>query len=307
MWCIILSCLLVTGSLAAQVSLTADSTSLLIGDQVDVQLRVRLSQGGAWENREIDIPDTISAIRVLDTREVRQVEGELVKQWRIGIYDTGYVAIPSLPVVVNDAGRRDTFWTKDLPFSMSGVIDSTQTLAPIKDIYEEPWRLEDYLPFLIVVGAILLLIVVGVILYRRMKRAKGVSTASPIIIPPAHEVALDKLDTLESQQLWQKGEIKQYHSELNYIIREYLQKRFRIPALESVTGEIMQMLASLNFEDRLEADLRAMLQAEDLIKFAKAEPPVEVHAQYLELARSLVIKTRPATIPAETKTEGDDV
>lgn len=72
------------------------------------------------------------------------------------------------------------------------------------------------------------------------KKAPEGRRAEKPLLP--HELALQKLVALQQQKLWQKGDVKPYQSELTFIIREYLENRFNIQALESTTDEIVQNL-----------------------------------------------------------------
>lgn len=275
----------------AQVRLYADSTRMLIGDQVELYLEYPTGRGQVVNPVE-ELPDSLKAIRVLNSYPPDESRpGYLRHHWRIGVYDTGVVVIPSLPVILNDGGRLDTMWSNDLPFFVSGVKDSLPVLSPIKPIIAEPLKFEDFIPW---IGLIFGLIIVGLILYFyfRKRKPQEEPVEEHIVRKPADEVAMEKLDELEKEKLWQQGEVSLYHSKLNYIFREYLEYRFRIPALESATSEVIAMLPNLYLDKEIEAELRKMLNAVDLIKFAKAEPPAEIHAEYLELARKLVIRTR---------------
>jgi hypothetical protein len=291
----------------AQVSMYADSTDLLIGDQVKVYLRVQSTNEDAWLNKDISWPDTMEAIRIIQTGEVRTLSNAMIKEWLIGVYDTGVVLLPELPVVLLAGGGPDTLWSDSLPLSVEGVSDNAQELAPIKDIVREPKNLSDYLLWILIPAVVVILGLIVWILYKRSLRRSEPVEAEPEIVIPPHTLALDKLDALEQKKLWQQGEVKAYHSELNYIIREYIQLRFGIPALESVTSDILRDLETLGLDKDLEVGLRDMLMAEDLIKFAKAEPPVEVHAEYLGLARSLILKTKAHILSGGTEKEADHV
>lgn len=291
----------------AQVSMYADSTDLLIGDQVKVYLRVQSTNEDTWLNKDIALPDTMKSIRVIQAGEVRTVSNAMIKEWLIGVYDTGVVLLPELPVVLLTGGGPDTLWTDSLPLSVKGVSDNTQELAPIKDIIREPRNLSDYIMWMLIPVVVIILALTGWVLYRRSLRQPEPVEAQPEIVVPAHTLALNKLDELEQKKLWQQGQVKTYHSELNYIIREYIQLRFGIPALESVTSDILRDLQKLSLNKDLENDLRDMLTAEDLIKFAKAEPPVEVHAEYLGLARSLILETKASALPGGATKEAGHV
>ena len=129
----------------------------------------------------------------------------------------------------------------------------------------------------------------------KLLRKEGAEEVEEIIIErPAHEIAFEKLDQLEGEKLWQQGAIKKYHSELTHILREYLEKKFRIAALESTSEEIMREMKQVGFEPDLREKTRDLLQLSDMVKFAKAKPKVEIHAQLMEHVRGFVRKTKEA-------------
>ena len=101
-------------------------------------------------------------------------------------------------------------------------------------------------------------------------------------------MALKKLNTLEDKELWQKGEVKEYQSELTFIIREYLEKRFHVNALEMTTDEIMRAVP----EEVNPDNLKNILQIADMVKFAKANPPADIHSRFMDMAYELVRSTQ---------------
>lgn len=82
-----------------------------------------------------------------------------------------------------------------------------------------------------------------------------------------------------------------YYAALSLIIREYLEARYRIPALESTTREIAALLKNTGFPDEQQAALDFLLQQTDLVKYAEMQPPRTFHEQALEKARQLILKT----------------
>jgi len=126
---------------------------------------------------------------------------------------------------------------------------------------------------------------------KRKKRA----TQEKVIIEiarPAHEIAQEKLDTLKEKALWQQGQIKEYQSELTHIIREYLENRFEIRALESTTDEIARDLKDKGLDDGDKKKLSDILQIADLVKFAKAKPDVNIHDEFFNDAVDFVLRTK---------------
>ncbi len=277
-----------------QAALTVDRTNALIGDQLELTLHITAPAGTEWKNPDVVPADTVAAVDVVHAGDLQRSDQggqtQIVKTWTIAAFDTGVIRIPPLPVVLQNASGTDTQYTNDIPLMISGVTDS-MGLAPIKPIIREPARLSDYMPYLIGVAGLCLLIAAGIWLSRR--KPKGREVIEIRDEKPAHIIALDQLDALEREKLWQQGQVKEYHSRMNHIMRMYLQRRFGVPALESTTGEIMRYLRShTDLDDTLLDEVREVMQVEDLIKFAKAEPHVDIHAQYLEFARSLILKTK---------------
>lgn len=107
------------------------------------------------------------------------------------------------------------------------------------------------------------------------------------VIPP-YDLAIQKFDKLEARQLWQTGELKQYHSEISYILREFLEGQLSISALENTSGEIIQALAKFNFGSSLIGQLKTLLTLTDLVKFAKQQPSEKENRQLIIDAMKVV-------------------
>jgi hypothetical protein len=276
--------------LLAQPRLSVSGTSALIGDKLTLTIVVPQDAGSEWINPDIIPADTVDAIQVLvhGNPQIRPSDNAMVKEWIIAVYDTGFARVPPIPVIMRSARGDDTSWTNDIPLRIEGVIDSTG-MAPIKPINYEPVRFSDYVPYLIGLAVIIALVLGGFWWRRRPKKEKEVLIIEEII--PPHEIALEALRKLEQKGLWQEGKIKDYHMQLSHILRAYLEERYGVAALESTTSEVRQMLEPLLSTEHFN-DMIPMMEIEDLIKFAKAQPPIEVHEQHLNFARQFVLNTK---------------
>lgn len=169
-------------------------------------------------------------------------------------------------------------------------------LLPNKDILLEEKTWEDALPY--IYGLLMLFLAfVGYRLYKKYahKEEEDITLGTIKVIRPADVIALEKLNKLEDQKLWQQDNIKEYQSKLTYIIREYLENRYGIKALESTTDEIKKALKKNDFDTKYELNLSEILQMADLIKFAKALPPKDIHAKYMAIAKEFVNNTKTTT------------
>ena len=89
---------------------------------------------------------------------------------------------------------------------------------------------------------------------------------------PAHVIAFGKLEVLKNEKLWQEGKLKQYHSSVTDIIREYIENRYKIQALEQTTEEILWSFRNVAIDEESKTKLKRTLVLADLVKFAKEIP-----------------------------------
>ena len=109
---------------------------------------------------------------------------------------------------------------------------------------------------------------------------------------PAHVIALRELDRLREEKLWQRSEFKTYYTRLTEIIRQYIERRYGIPAMEMTSYEILD---AWKLEEQPEEDLAAqlnrLLNLADLVKFAKEKPLASDNEENLERAYEFVKRT----------------
>jgi hypothetical protein len=152
--------------------------------------------------------------------------------------------------------------------------------------------------FWIGIGVVVILLaglIIGFIYWRKNRGvAGGIFSLSAPKIPP-HEAALAELAALLASQHIARGDFKAYYSELSEILREYIERRMGVQALELSTFEIMQNLEDSGFQlsrDQLRL-LREILDKCDLVKFAKLIPPEDWNLGTVELARTFIEETKP--------------
>lgn len=210
------------------------------------------------------------------------------------IWDYGVYEINGLEATIDSTSNlsfgepRYLFVRPPKPFETQ---DSTAIIADIKPIIEEPAKPEDFYW----IGYLLIGLLAAFGIYKFLTRKKDetkVVEAEPEVIIPAHEIAIEKLNALKHKELWQKGEIKAYQSELTFIIREYLENRYEVKALESTTDQILKALKEVDFDQSNKDNLRDILTMADLVKFAKAKPGESIHETFMSNAIELIKKTK---------------
>jgi hypothetical protein len=286
--------LLDLSTLYGQAVLTVDRTEIRIGDQVRAMIRTDLSDGREWINVNAVWPDTLQGIEVVTGPEWnREDPNATFVSWNLALFDTGWVRIPSLAVIIQYQGQTDTQYTNDVPVMVLPVEPDSAGLRAIKPIFKQPFNpgyYKRYLPHL----AIGLLILAGIVYWLNQRRKKK-SEVVIIPLPPApDEWAYKALEELAGKKLWQGGDIKEHYTQLTAILREYLERRFGIHALEQTSDEILHQLRLQHLQVSLLQDTEALLSVSDLIKFAKADPGIDIHAVTIERVRSFVFQTTPS-------------
>ena len=211
---------------------------------------------------------------------------------RITAWEEGYFAIPPLEFRYVDQGDTLIVESGALLLSVGEVeVDMQNTYRDIKPLFSFPLTWREIVPWLLAVVA---LVAVSYYLYKRFKNRARPDTppATPekTEVPP-HIAAISGLESLRRKKLWEKGLVKQYHSELTNIIRKYLEQRFGLNAVEMTTSEIMHAFTLQNRKPVEGSTLRDIMETADLVKFAKYQPAGEKNDRVLEAALEFIKST----------------
>ncbi len=267
---------------AQQIKATAslDSANILIGDQVKLFLEIDHPKNIKVEFPEV--PDTIqNLIEVLDRSAIDTFEMDdetLMKQIQsltITSFDTGSYRIPPYWFTFEMNGLVDSIPSNGVTLNVFTMqIDTTRGPTDIKMPYDAPLTLKEVIPYIL--GVILIGAIVFLVLYsiKRKKKNQPIFSRPEKPKEPAHIIALRELDRIKNEKLWQKDKAKQYYSEVTETLREYIEDRFEIPAMEQTTEEI---LSSFRYRKELLGEksftnLSQILTLADLVKFAKYKP-----------------------------------
>jgi len=286
------------GAMSQSLSFHADidSTRMLIGDQLNIWLRYEFPAGTQYRTQPI--PDTlagkIEVLRVDPADTIRRTKEMVSVRQRILItsFDTGFFVIPSF--YLYDSQTGDSLKSNALPLEVFDMpIDTTKGIADIKMPYEIPLGWADLLPYLIALVLIAGAIAIYILIRKRKKtEPEPVKKFIPPPIP-AHIWALDELDKLAAQKLWQQGKVKLYYSRITEIIRRYIEMRFGIQAMEETTYDIMRSFREGNhLAQENEDKLRIFLEEADLVKFAKYQPDADDNEKSFTVALDFVRATK---------------
>ncbi len=208
-----------------------------------------------------------------------------------------------LPLTVKILRHDDTLFVESNPFSLvvlAPELADDAEIYDIKPIKKMKASLREILTYFIPI--VLVLGLIAWLVYRHFfrKKKQTVDNIWENDAIPAHIAAISSLEKLRNQKLWQAGKIKQYHSELTFIVRMYIEKRFSVPALEMTTREICKSLPPhLDKKESLD-DLKPALEVADLVKFAKYQPlPVENEKSLEQAIEFVKANIEPEVEPEE--------
>ncbi|MFV8377472.1 hypothetical protein [Flavobacterium sp. LB3R33] len=229
---------------------------------------------------------------------------ELIKKYGLTQFDSGRYVVPSIKIFIDSK----PFLTDSLLVEVANVQVDTlkQKMFDIKDIAPADNPIGDWWKYLLIVALIL---GIGAFIYWFIKKRQEKKLQEEIYKTPI-EKATSLLDTLEKKELWQKGEVKAYYSELTDIARNYIEEAIEIPAMESTTSELIQGLRAASVKKKMTLsqeiieNLERVLKQADLVKFAKSKPlDFEITEDRNKIQKAIL--TLDNSIPVEVPVEED--
>ena len=297
------------------------SVSLLAQKQVETKIDVKKNKIGAQFNltykTNVDTAAKVvfptlknfgkmEVIRsyVIDTIK-HGARYDLIKKYGVTQFDSGKYVIPSLKVVINNK----VFVTDSILVEVADVKVDTlkQKLFDIKPIAESEFQLSNFWRYFLI---ILLILWLGAFLYWLIKKYKKKKVEEIEELKSPIERATILLKKLEKKELWQKGAVKEYYSELTDIARNYIEEAIEIPAMESTTSELIIALRAASIKKKMAVsaetleNLERVLKQADLVKFAKSRPiDFEIAEDKNKIEKAIL--TLDKSIPIEIEPEED--
>ena len=265
----------------SQVSSTIDSTSIKIGEQITYHIQV-----------EVDTTDlvvfpegqTFSPLEMIESYDIDTLKKtsksdkySLIKKYGLTQFDSGSYTIPRQKIIIGDK----TFFTDSLKVEVNNVVvDTTQGLYDIKPIIAVDKKGSDWWKYLLL--TLLIIAAVAFLLYWFIWRKKPLTEEEEIALLPPYDRAKLALQKLDERPYLENENLKDYYSELTFIIRKYLDEKVYDHALESTTDELITRLNLLKEGNQVDLsnedikNLESILKRADLVKFAKSAPDVEL-------------------------------
>ncbi len=259
----------------AQVKTSIDSTSIKIGEELLYAIETEVDSAAV-----VVFPEgqTFQPMEVIESYPVdtvlNDVRLKLIKKYGITQFDSGAYTIPRQKVLVGD----QTLYSDSVQITVRSVlVDTTkQKLYDIKPLIAVEKQLSVWEKFWW--GFVLLFLVITSGLYWFFFRKKVLTEEERIAALPPYKQAKLALSKLDEQVYFENQKIKEYYSDLTFILRKYLNEKVYDQSLESTTDELVTRLNLLkDSKDVLIKkitieNIQEILKRADLVKFAKSNP-----------------------------------
>ena len=288
-----------------QLVTSIDKTKHKIGGEFQLTLKTSVDTTAkvAFPN-----PKNFGALEVIESYKIDTVKNgaryDLIKKYGLTQFDSGKYTIPRVTVLINNK----PFFSDSLRVEVDNVVVDTlkQKMYDIKPIAEvissKSWIWKLILVLLLLAG-------IGAFVYWYLKIRQTKKIEEDLYKTPI-EKATSLLNSLEKKELWQKGEIKAYYSELTDIARTYIEEAIEIPAMESTTSELIEGLRKASLKKKMKLsqetieNLERVLKQADLVKFAKSKPlDFEITEDRKKIESAIVILDKSIPIVVEEKEE----
>jgi len=270
---LLLQCWLSLSAQHVMVESSLDSTSILVGEQVNLHVIVSCKA-----NSQVKFPThtsgyVIHGLEILATLPIDTIIKEDGKMWQLQrtyvltSFDSAVYKIPQQEVVINGQSYKSAheiaLKVNTIEVDFKHPDDIRPAKAPIEGVFSWTFHL------LGCCGILWLLTIgwMGVLRQTlvRQPKFKIVKVKTP---PPPHNKAMEAIEQLRHQDIQNAETQKTYFVELTDILRTYLYERFGFNAKEMTSHEIVTELSGVNDAMALR-ELRGILQTADLIKFAR--------------------------------------
>ena len=279
-----------------------DTTNIRIGEQFQYKLSVK-------ETENVILPHLeLNGLEIIDSTQVDTIKNSLIRKYILTGFDSGAFYIPQQQVFV----KNQAYLTDSLLVNVATVaVDTTKVKKfPIKAIKSEPYTFDDFKMYIII--GLIALAIIAFWIYWFVIRKRKVEEEEPTYrtVPPQEE-AMIRLQELDEKLLWQNNNVKEYYSELTEIVRNYIERELKIPALENTTDEILTYFKDFSKSEVIDVPkdivqkLKELLQEADLVKFAKSKPLAPEIEEDRKDAEAIINNLKVKPVIEETKEEDE--
>ncbi len=273
-------CLFTSSSLAedtpVSIATHLDTSLVTIGDPIHYKVQFKYPKGTEFELPPLD--QKLGEFEIQDqylTTPERKGDN-IVRSWllKLAAFDTGQVTIPKLKITAYlnaDTSRTLVFETNEKIVEVVSVLPPGE--AHPKDI-KPPLPLPTIVPWdwILFILLILMISVTWYYFYRRWRSQCPEKYFEERHLEPPALVAHRRLKQIKKNYAPTTHKRRKFYFNMSHILREYLERRYYILALEMSTDEIVEALTAGDLENERTAELEQIFNQLDNAKFAGQYP-----------------------------------
>lgn len=270
-----------------------------IGERI--QVRVAMAKPDPTSRLVGPPPRDYGPFQVFASEPAQAAEESTAWALDIAVFDIGERTLGELPFILQDHEKVRPVTARDCRVRIEASLPDTATRAGLRDVkdpLEVPlrWRWGR-----IALALGLLAAVVALLVWWRRRPAPEIAVIEAPALSPEEE-ALGALRELEDAALPARGRVSEHYFRLSVILRRYIERRFRIPAVESTTAELRLAFTRESRAPRDTGALLDLLEESDLVKFARYDPGMNASRTAVATGRAWIERNRPAELPEPAET-----
>ena len=270
------------GVARGQAVATLEADTIALGDQTTLTIRNALN----YPSTDMLSQNGIVALRQAFDSTAR-TQTTVVTCFEPGEHYIRLGADDSLLLVVTDV-------------EIDSATAELRDIAPIERVPYTFWEVFRWV--LLGLGVAALAFGLWWLLTHRKEVQQALTKSEPVDTRTPEERALQTLEALRQERLWQSGRPTEHHPRLTDAVRQFIEESTGIRATEMTSDETVAEVGSgkWNVESGL---LRDMFTTADLVKFAKSEPQAHEHERSMDEAVAFVKQLWAQVKPTEEKKE----
>lgn len=284
--------------------------SALVADQFDYGVVMENLPSGTrlvlpeWDETVTEGVEVVKGWTVDTLRRHRVRKGAVERSdvrvsLRLTSFDEGYYTLPGISLkrwYADGAVDSLEFDSVELDVFEMPIDTATFQVHDIKEQITYPVTPDELFPWCLGAEGIVLLVAA---IMCAVGYAGSLKRREEEMKEPAHIVALRKLDRFRGEKFWEDENQKAFYSGVTDTIREYIDRRFGVSAMEMTTAEIFKDLSGETLKPDLFNDMKDLFERADFVKFAKHVASREENASVLPLSVRFVTETYQEEIDKE--------
>lgn len=254
---------------AQKINTTVNRDKIRIGDPFDLKITLETSNNQPLNiTHWLVLPDTFGSFQVVTRKPIDTLEVGNAKSYSqtftLTCFDSGTFQLPPFPILLNG---KDTVSSRTIPITVLTVdVSQMKDFNDIKDILEPA---EDA-PFFQwwMAGAVVIVLLILLLVARKIRQRKV--PTPPTSIPITKETAWQQLSALEA--LIAKGLYTEFYIQLHSLCKRMAARYYGFAADPATTTELLQAAHRSCNNQQMLAQLTAIVQMADTVKFAHTKP-----------------------------------